>query len=502
MIEKIIEKLTSFLGYEIKVCDYYNKISEWKNWYKGYVKDFHSSMEQGRQIRKYSMGMAKKIGEDYSALVVNEQTKIKTDDKKVLEFLVGDEDNNGGVFKQVNFWKNINDYCERMYGYAGSIAAIVGLNNAELDNKNGDMSGGNYSIRFCTSEHIIPISWNGGDVSEAAFFSVKSLRGNTYVILEIITKDGAGDKKGYKTQNKIYMVKNGELADTGAAILDQFSLANNIFWEFKPFAICNSNISNNYIEGFPLGIPAIANALDEIKICDIYFNNFAQDGALGKKRLFISEEFIETETITDSSGKISRRPINPEYSQSPFYVMKKDNMLNGSASALWQEFNPVLRVQENKEAIQQALNILSLKAGFGNQFYVFDQAGYVTATQVRASNMALTYNINKQRTPYWRFIQDICRSLIALANTNGAGLNENAEIIVEWDDSLLSDPLTEKTADLQAVSTGVLTPWEYRVKWYGDTEENAKKILADEKTRNPGIDDLFNLPTKNTSGNE
>ena len=176
MIDKIIQKLTSFLGYEIKVGDYYNKVQEWKNWYDGYVKDFHSNMENGRKVRKFSMGMAKKIGEDYASMVVNEQTKIETPDKAVQEFLVGDEDNSGGILKEINFWKNCNDYCERTFGYAGAFAGIVGLNNAVMW-PNGEINGGKYTVRFCTSEHIIPISWDGNDVSEAAFYSTKSVKG-------------------------------------------------------------------------------------------------------------------------------------------------------------------------------------------------------------------------------------------------------------------------------------------------------------------------------------
>ena len=117
--------------------------------------------------------------------------------------------------------------------------------------------------------------------------------------------------------------------------------------------------------------------------------------------------------------------------------------------------------------------------------------------------MPLTYNINKQRTPYWRFIQDICHSLIALANTRGENLKEDAEIDVEWDDSLLKDPEVEKASDLQAVSQGIMTAWEFRVKWMGDTKEEAQKILSEERAKNPIIDDFFNTPTNNgNDGNE
>lgn len=501
MIDKIIEKLTSFLGYEIDVGNYYNLVKEWKCWYDGYVKDFHSKMEQGRLVRKFSMGMAKKIGEDYASMVVNEQTRIETPDKAVEKFLVGDKENNGGLLEKINFWEKLNDYCERTYGYAGAFAGIVGLEKANVDTK-GDVKGGNYTVRFCTSEHIIPISWDGNDVSEAAFFSVKTVKGNTYVILEIHTKDEKTDGS-YIVRTKVFLLKDDQLLDTGVPILESFNLAESINFPFKPFHVCSANIANNFVEGFPLGVPAIANAIDELKACDIYFDNFAQDGALGKKRVFISEEFVETETIQDGQGNAIKVPVNPEYSQSPFYVMKRDNLLNGGTPAIYQEFNPVLRVTENKEALQQALNMLSLKAGLGNQFYVFQQAGYVTATQVRVSNMPLTYNINKQRTPFWRFIQNICHALISLANTQGAGLKEDAVLTVQWDDSLLKDPEVEKTSDLQAVSQGIMTAWEFRVKWMGDTKEEAQKILAEEKAQNPTIDDFFNTqPNLRNNGNE
>lgn len=499
MIEKIIQKLTAFLGYDIKVGDYYNRLKDWKGWYDGYVKDFHSKMENGRAVRNFSMGMAKKIGEDYASMVVNEQTKIRTPDKAVEKFLVGDEDNSGGLLKQINFWKSMNDYCERMYGYAGSFAGIVGLDGATL-NANGDLEGGKYNVRFVTSEHIIPISWDGKDVAEAAFFSVKTVKGNTYVLLEIHTKDEKSTEDAYIVQSKVYLVQNEELVDQTESLLPTFSLVETVRFPFKAFHVVTSNIANNYVEGFPLGVPAIANAIDELKTCDIYFNNFAQDGALGKKRVFISEEYVDTELVKDKEGNVVKRvPVNPEYNQAPFYVMKKDTMLNGGTPAIYQEFNPVLRVQENKEALQQALNMLSLKVGLGNQFYVFQQSGYVTATQVRVSNMPLTYNINKQRTPYWRFIQDICHSLIALANTHGESLPEDAKIDVEWDDSLLKDPEVEKQTDLQAVSQGIMTAWEFRVKWMGDDETTAKKILAEERANTPTIDDFF---TNGNNGNE
>ena len=81
-------------------------------------------------------------------------------------------------------------------------------------------------------------------------------------------------------------------------------------------------------------------------------------------------------------------------------------------------------------------------------------------------------------------------------------MNADTGIIVNWDDSLLSDPVSEKASDMQAVTIGIMTAWEFRVKWYGDTEEEPKRIIAEEKKRlSSGISDLFNNPSAMITGN-
>jgi len=43
---------------------------------------------------------------------------------------------------------------------------------------------------------------------------------------------------------------------------------------------------------------------------------------------------------------------------------------------------------------------------------------------------------------------------------------------------------------MNEVRMGLMQKWEYRVKWYGEDEETAKKVIADQeaekaKTQNP-----------------
>ena len=49
----------------------------------------------------------------------------------------------------------------------------------------------------------------------------------------------------------------------------------------------------------------------------------------------------------------------------------------------------------------------------------------------------------------------------------------------DFDDSLVTDSETEQKIWLQEVSAGIMSPVEYRMKRYGETEEQAAAMLPE-----------------------
>lgn len=47
----------------------------------------------------------------------------------------------------------------------------------------------------------------------------------------------------------------------------------------------------------------------------------------------------------------------------------------------------------------------------------------------------------------------------------------------DWDDSIVTDVESERQSDRLDVSMGAMPLWEYRMKWYGETEEQAKAAV-------------------------
>lgn len=115
--------------------------------------------------------------------------------------------------------------------------------------------------------------------------------------------------------------------------------------------------------------------------------------------------------------------------------------------------------------------------GFGISHFDFDAAGYVkTATEVSADNSALMRNIRRHEYALEGAIVGICRALLAAERRLGAPLPDEGEVRVTFDDGIITDTTAEKRQDKDEVAAGLMEPWEYRAKWYGEDEQTAKGL--------------------------
>ena len=74
-------------------------------------------------------------------------------------------------------------------------------------------------------------------------------------------------------------------------------------------------------------------------------------------------------------------------------------------------------------------------------------------------------------------IQIICR----LGNVLGAGVKEDADINIDFDDSIIEDKATMRKEDRNDVAMGVMSLAEYRAKYYGETLEKAQSSLPEQE---------------------
>ena len=457
--------------------EYYTDIKNWRLWWEGYVEKVHSYRELGvdNAVRKrelYRLGMAKRITEDWAALLLNEKTQIVTEDKKAAAWLMGDdsEQGTGGVLGNNNFWSEANELLEKAFAY-GTGAFVARADGAKVG-KDGAIIPDpecKASIEYVDALSIIPLSVERSQITEAAFISEFTKRGKDYIYIETHTK---GDNGNYIIENEYFLVdgmqlKKSELPKNIAPIINTGST---LPW----FAFIYPNITCNIRTNNGLGMSVYANALDTLKAVDIAYNNFVKDFVLGGKKVFYNKAMLQT----NAEGKT----ITPDDIVQQLFQQVGDGM-DFDAKQMVQEFNPSLRVQENKDGVQAQLDYLSFKCGMGTKRYQFNASGVKTATEYNGERQELVQHAQRHAIIVESALKTLCKALLYIGKAFcNADVDPETPINVKFEDGFIIDDVAARENDRQDIRDGVLQHWEYRVKWYGETEEEAKAAIEGMQT--------------------
>lgn len=456
-------------GIDTVDASFYRKIDEWISWYNSNVKQFtfykvYSGRGTCKRCRRKSMGMAKKLSEDIADLLLNERVMITLEDESTQNFvqqILGDN----------RFLVMGNDYQERK-AYTGTVAYIPYIYNAVvLDD--GTISGGKIGINYVDAQNIYPVSWNNGIVTECIFTFVHTVRKKKYVQIQFHRIDNDG----------LYVIENSVLECSKGSVEGR-ELTENEWHQLRPFAnlaartetgstepqfvVDRLNITNNADECNPMGISIFANAIDTLKKLDLEYDSYCNEFDLGRKRIFVAPEMLSNIDGTPA--------FDPE--DSVFYSLPED--YDKGQTGLIKEVDMSLRVEEHSKAINDDLNYLSLKCGFGTERYRFDGAGAKTATEIISENSDMYRMLKKHEIILEDVLKQLIRIIIRLGIVTGNVLDINTNIVIDFDDSIIEDKGAERQQDRQDVSMGVMRHEEYRAKWYGETVEQAKKNLPEQ----------------------
>ena len=83
---------------------------------------------------------------------------------------------------------------------------------------------------------------------------------------------------------------------------------------------------------------------------------------------------------------------------------------------------------------------------------------------------------------------ELCRILLRLGNTAmNRGLDEEVEISIDFDDSIIESKEQDFQRDMQMLNAGIMNDWEFRMRWFNEDEETAKAALpkAQDMTTEP-----------------
>ena len=431
-------------GYHVISSEFYGFIEGWLDWYKGKVESFHMYKQyNGKKLigrERASLGMAKKICEDWANLLLNEKVQINMDDEAISELV-------NKVLLENNFRVRANRMIELTYAL-GTGAFVEYLDDGKV------------IIDYIRANMIYPLAWENGEIIECAFSSEKVIGGKMYSYLNMhLLVDG-----NYSICNKLFEKKNGELIEVDLPESIQPLIYTNS--KIPLFQIVMPNIVNNVELDNPMGLSIFANALDVLKGIDLIYDSYNNEFRLGKKRIVVPAGMAQMQ-----SGDTGMTPIFDD-NDTEFYA------INDKSLTELREINMELRADPHEKALQKNLNLLSAKCGLGTVRYNYESKSSKTATEITSEKGELFQNLLKNELVLEKAIVDMVRAIAFLS-----GFDTDFDVTINFDDSIIEDTnMTSQRAILE-LQNGVIDEVEYLSRVYKLTQKQAIERVGIMKAR-------------------
>lgn len=391
------------------------------------------------EVHRRSIKPARRVSDEWASLILNDDTVISTDSEEANKWL-------DDYLERTGFRAKGQELVSDAFGM-GTAAWAIWLDVAKQDLK----------VRRYDARMVIPLTWDDDDVAECAFATQVTVEGQVYQQLQIHHEDGGS----YHIRTVIFDEDGKEVS------FDNIEADFDTKGAYQTFAIVRPAIQNRYVDFSPYGQAVFAEHEDVLKSVDLAYDAVFNEVDLSKMRVFMSDMMFEVEGQQNGAKKVI-----------PFG--KRDATIYrkiASTEDIIKEYAPAMRTEAQRSAYRLAVETLGDQCGFGTHYFDVDRNGGLrTATEVAADNSMLMRTIRRHENLIGHSIsQLVCAVLHTARVFLNAPIPEDWGVVrIDFDDSIINDSFQEKQQDLSEVSAGVMEPYQYRMKWYGESEEEAR----------------------------
>lgn len=150
------------------------------------------------------------------------------------------------------------------------------------------------------------------------------------------------------------------------------------------------------------------------------------------------------------------------------------------ASNLFSVFSPEFRDGSLYNGFQWILQRIEYNCGLSFGTLSDPQSVQKTATEILAAKNRQRITVNAIQTELEATFNGLLYAVNAWCDLYQLAPIGDYEPVYNWGDGVIDDPDTirqDKAMDLQEISAGIMSDWEYRVKWYKETPDEAKANL-------------------------
>ena len=341
------------------------------------------------------------------------------------------------------------------------------------------ISGQHIAIDYVQSDSFFPVAFDSAKQITAAIFPEFKHKGKwLYTKLEYQEYDA--QTQTYRIRNKAFKsrkaaVKINDIINLGIEV----SLTEVSEWaDLEPevimtgancplFSYLRIPMANNTDRYSPLGVSIYSRAVKHIKDADQHYGAIMWEYRSKETAVQAGKDFFEK----DREG----HAIMPKGKERLFRDMGDVSDKNGAP--FFNVYSPEIRNESFFDGFNRILQRVEFNSCLAYGTLSDPQLVEKTAEEIKSG---------KQRTyAMVKAIQNSLRdALLGLLNAMDAWTTigklappGSFELCTDFDDSVIVDKDKERKTDREDVAMGAMQLWEYRAKYYGESEEQAKKAI-------------------------
>jgi A118 family predicted phage portal protein len=333
------------------------------------------------------------------------------------------------------------------------------------------ISGEKILVDIVQADQFFPVAFDStGKITSCVFSDVRTVGAYFYTRLEF-----------HQTElNNIYTIKNQafkssvrgnlgykcELTEVDAwKDLEPEGSIENV--EHPLFAYFRYPLANNIDPTSPLGVSCYARATDLIKQADKQWTNILWEFESGQRALYVDELAFGKDPVTN-------KPILPH--------KKLYRTLNVSGNIgdeeLLHEWSPKLREVGQLAGLDAILRKIEFQCGIAYGTLSNPATIDKTATEIKASNQRTYSTIVDTQKALENAFEDLLYAMDVWATLGNLAPQGAVDLAIEFDDSVVTDTDTQFQQDLRMVTARLMSDVEFRMRNFGENEQQAKEKLA------------------------
>lgn len=156
-----------------------------------------------------------------------------------------------------------------------------------------------------------------------------------------------------------------------------------------------------------------------------------------------------------------------------------------------EELGKIIRDEAYLRGLNELMKQIEDKVGLARGTLSDPKSDVRTAQEVRTNRQKTYVTIATIQRALEKAINDLVTAIDELMTLYNIAPSGAVNVNCSWDDSVVTDPDVERERDRTEVLNGIMDSWEYRAKWYGETEEVAKAAIKSIKEADQTDDEII-----------